>query len=95
LRTWLPIDFPQWLFNVTVLREFMEFLNRLRHAKDKSEFDQFMADRGVARKVRGRNRKPSDPLEGTTGRFSAGSADWAVAAATTAAAGCRPSLPRR
>ena len=27
-------------------REFMEFLNRLRHAKDKVEFDQFMAERG-------------------------------------------------
>jgi Protein of unknown function (DUF2852) len=27
-------------------REFMEFLDRLRHAKDKSEFDQFMAERG-------------------------------------------------
>ena len=27
-------------------REFMEFLDRLRHAKDKAEFDQFMADRG-------------------------------------------------
>ncbi|MBV9825750.1 MAG: DUF2852 domain-containing protein [Alphaproteobacteria bacterium] len=26
-------------------REFMEFLQRLRHAKDKAEFDQFMADR--------------------------------------------------
>jgi hypothetical protein len=26
-------------------REFMEFLERLRHAKDKAEFDQFMADR--------------------------------------------------
>jgi Protein of unknown function (DUF2852) len=26
-------------------REFREFLDRLRHAKDKSEFDQFMADR--------------------------------------------------
>ena len=26
-------------------REFMEFLDRLRHAKDKAEFDQFMADR--------------------------------------------------
>jgi hypothetical protein len=33
-------------------REFMEFLERLRHAKDKAEFDQFMADR--------RNR-PQDP----------------------------------
>jgi hypothetical protein len=27
-------------------REFFEFLNRLRHAKDKAEFDQFMAERG-------------------------------------------------
>jgi Protein of unknown function (DUF2852) len=26
-------------------REFMEFLNRLRHAKDKAEFDEFMAER--------------------------------------------------
>ena len=26
-------------------REFREFLERLRHAKDKQEFDQFMADR--------------------------------------------------
>ena len=26
-------------------REFQEFLDRLRHAKDKAEFDQFMADR--------------------------------------------------
>ena len=31
-------------------REFREFLNRLRHAKDKAEFDQFMAER--------RNRPP-------------------------------------
>ena len=27
-------------------REFRDFLDRLRHAKDKAEFDQFMADRG-------------------------------------------------
>lgn len=27
-------------------REFKEFLERLRHAKDKAEFDQFMAERG-------------------------------------------------
>src|ERR1700740_2083862 len=26
-------------------REFKEFLDRLRHAKDKAEFDQFMAER--------------------------------------------------
>jgi hypothetical protein len=29
--------------------EFKQFLERLRHAKDKSEFDQFMADRGRRR----------------------------------------------
>ncbi len=27
-------------------KEFWEFLERLRHAKDKAEFDQFMSDRG-------------------------------------------------
>jgi hypothetical protein len=27
-------------------REFKAFLDRLRHAKDKAEFDEFMADRG-------------------------------------------------
>ena len=27
-------------------REFMAFLDRLRHAKDKAEFDEFMAERG-------------------------------------------------
>jgi hypothetical protein len=32
-------------------REFMEFLDRLRHAKDKAEFDQFMADRRNYRDV--------------------------------------------
>ena len=26
-------------------RDFLDFLNRLRHAKDKAEFDQFMAER--------------------------------------------------
>ena len=30
-------------------REFKEFLDRLRHAKDKAEFDQFMAERGRRR----------------------------------------------
>lgn len=34
-------------------QEFQSFLERLRHAKDKAEFDQFMADR--------RNR-PQDPV---------------------------------
>jgi hypothetical protein len=36
-------------------REFMEFLDRLRHAKDKAEFDQFMADR------RARPENPAPP----------------------------------
>jgi len=35
-------------------REFFQFLDRLRHAKDKAEFDQFMAERG---------RRPSGPSE--------------------------------
>jgi hypothetical protein len=34
-------------------REFMEFLDRLRHAKDKAEFDQFMAEGG---------RRPEGPV---------------------------------
>ena len=33
-------------------REFKEFLDRLRHAKDKAEFDEFMADR---------RRRPESP----------------------------------
>jgi hypothetical protein len=32
-------------------REFLEFLERLRHAKDKAEFDQFMAERRGMRDV--------------------------------------------
>lgn len=28
-------------------KEFQAFLKRLRHAKDKAEFDQFMAERGA------------------------------------------------
>jgi hypothetical protein len=39
-------------------REFIEFLDRLRHAKDKAEFDQFMAER--------RNR-PEPPPEAHPG----------------------------
>jgi Protein of unknown function (DUF2852) len=33
-------------------REFKEFLDRLRHAKDKAEFDEFVAERG---------RRPQNP----------------------------------
>ena len=36
-------------------QEFMDFLDRLRQAKDKAEFDQFMDDR---------RRKPQGPKEG-------------------------------
>ena len=39
-------------------REFREFLHRLRAAKDKAEFDQFMADR------RGRAGAPPPPPQG-------------------------------
>jgi type II secretory pathway component PulK len=39
-------------------REFQEFLARLREAKDKAEFDQFMADR------RGRNGLSPQPPQG-------------------------------
>jgi hypothetical protein len=34
-------------------REFIEFLDRLRHAKDKTEFDEFMAER---------RRRPPGPM---------------------------------
>jgi hypothetical protein len=37
-------------------REFHEFLDRLRHAKDKAEFDQFMAERG-------RPQPPTEPTQ--------------------------------
>jgi hypothetical protein len=36
--------------------EFIEFLDRLRHARDKAEFDQFMADRG--RRSNGQQPQP-------------------------------------
>ena len=36
-------------------REFISFLDRLRHAKDKAEFDQFMAER------RGQTEPPPPP----------------------------------
>ena len=41
-------------------REFKEFLERLRFAKDKTEFDQFMAERRnrPARRIRRRSRSP-------------------------------------
>ena len=41
-------------------REFKEFLDRLRQAKDKAEFDQFMADRG-RRPPQGPDAQPQSP----------------------------------
>jgi hypothetical protein len=41
-------------------REFRDFLDRLRHAKDKAEFDQFMADRAR----RAQEPPPPPPTEG-------------------------------
>ena len=41
-------------------REFREFLDRLRHAKDKAEFDQFMADRRRPRDEPPRNEPRRD-----------------------------------
>jgi hypothetical protein len=38
-------------------KEFRDFLERLRHAKDKAEFDQFMADR----RSRPQGSAPSEP----------------------------------
>lgn len=39
-------------------REFFDFLERLRHAKDKAEFDQFMTERWE------RGRRPDGPAQG-------------------------------
>ena len=44
-------------------REFKEFLDRLRHAKDKAEFDQFMAERG---------RRPPGPAASAGGLSAPG-----------------------
>jgi hypothetical protein len=41
-------------------KEFQSFLDRLRHAKDKSEFDQFMAER-VRRPEAPRDPSPDQP----------------------------------
>jgi hypothetical protein len=40
-------------------RDFKDFLDRLRHAKDKAEFDQFMAERG--RRPDGPTPQPQTP----------------------------------
>lgn len=43
-------------------REFMAFLDRLRHARDRAEFDQFMAERG--RRPEGPGAQPGAQPEG-------------------------------
>ena len=42
-------------------REFTEFLDRLRHARDKAEFDQFMAERAQ----RPADDEPDGPEDGS------------------------------
>lgn len=41
-------------------KEFRDFLDRLRHARDKAEFDQFMADR----RNRSQDNPPEPPAQG-------------------------------
>ena len=41
-------------------KEFMDFLEQLRHAKDKAEFDQFMADRDKRAKEEDKPEGPED-----------------------------------
>lgn len=43
-------------------REFRDFLDRLRHAKDKAEFDEFMADRRRPRPPEGDDRDGPPPV---------------------------------
>jgi Protein of unknown function (DUF2852) len=42
-------------------REFKEFLERLRFARDKTEFDQFMAERRNRTAAQGSNPPPPQP----------------------------------
>jgi hypothetical protein len=44
-------------------KEFRDFLDRLRHAKDKAEFDQFMADRRAPRAPTADREPPPPPRE--------------------------------
>ena len=46
---------------------FQEFLERLRHAKDKAEFDQFMADRRDMSQDAGDRNGPEGPAPATPG----------------------------
>ena len=42
-------------------KEFHDFLDRLRHAKDKAEFDQFMAERRAPRAPSAESEPPREP----------------------------------
>ena len=42
-------------------REFTSFLDRLRMAKDKAEFEQFMADRRAQAQAQSQNPPPQSP----------------------------------
>jgi hypothetical protein len=44
-------------------KEFMDFLQRLRHAKDKAEFDQFMAERRNRPQTPPEAREPGEPSQ--------------------------------
>ncbi len=41
-------------------KEFLDYLERLRQAKDKSEFDQFMAERGMRPEAPDASKPPKD-----------------------------------
>ena len=45
-------------------QEFSDFLHRLRHAKDRAEFEQFMAERGRPR-PNGQSAAPDEPIPST------------------------------
>ena len=45
--------------------EFADFLHRLRHAKDRAEFEQFMAERGRPRPPNGSHADPDEPIPST------------------------------
>jgi Protein of unknown function (DUF2852) len=44
-------------------QEFMDFLQRLRHAKDKAEFDEFMAERRNRPQTPPESRPPEEPSQ--------------------------------
>ncbi|MBZ4021730.1 hypothetical protein CKO11_04555 [Rhodobacter sp. TJ_12] len=49
--------------------EFEAFLHRLREARDKAEFDQYMEERARAAAAEASDAPPSPPEPGTAGRY--------------------------